>query len=140
MNQIHPYLLRVGNASDSDDVKALFDQRIRAVVQLAYEDPPIQLPRELIVCRFPLIDGPGNRAETLRLAITTLTELLREQMSVLVACSAGVSRAPAIAAAALARFTGKPLSACLREVAQYRHADIHPALYEHIEGVLSTLS
>jgi protein-tyrosine phosphatase len=140
MNQIHPYLLRIGHAGDSDDVKALFDDGVRAVVQLAYEAAPILLPRELIVCRFPLIDGPGNRPEMLRLAIGTVAELLREQISVLVACGSGVSRAPAIAAAALARYTGKPLSECLQEVTRHRHADVHPALYEHIDAILRTLA
>jgi protein-tyrosine phosphatase len=140
MNQILPYLLRVGHGGDCDNVKLLFDEGVRAVVHLAYEDPPIALPRELIVCRLPLIDGPGNRPEILRLAIATVTQLLREQVSVLLCCGSGVSRAPAIAAAALARYTRKPLSECLQEVTRHRHADVHPALYEHIEGILTTLS
>src|SRR5438270_14825 len=61
MNQIVPYLLRVGHAGDGQDFKALFDEGVRAVVQLAWEEPPLMLPRELILCRIPLADGPGNR-------------------------------------------------------------------------------
>jgi len=138
MNQIQPYLLHVGHLGDGQHFKALFDENIRAVVQVAWENAPLQLPRELIFCRFPLIDGPGNRPEPIRLAIETVVHLLREQVSVLVCCDSGASRAPAIAAAALAQYTGKPLSGCLQEVTRHRHADVHPALYEHIEGILAT--
>jgi protein-tyrosine phosphatase len=140
MNQILPYLLRVGHSGDGEDFKVLFDAGVRAVVQLAWEDAPILLPRDLILCRFPLIDGPGNRPEMLRLAIKTVHEMLQEQISVLVCCGSGVSRAPALAAAALARYSGKPLNECLQEVTRHRHADVHPALYEHLEGVLTTLT
>ena len=138
MNQIQPYLLRVGHLGDGQNFKALFDEGVRAVVQLAWEDEPLMLPRELVFCRFPLADGPGNRSELIRLAIETVVHMLHEQVSVLVCCDSGSSRAPAIAAAALARFTGKSLSDCLQTVTRHRHADVHPALYEHIEGILAT--
>jgi len=138
MNQIQPYLLRVGHMGDGQDFKALFDEGVRAVVHLAWEDAPLMLPRELILCRVPLADGPGNRPELMRLAIGTVVQLLREQVSTLVCCSSGVSRAPAVAAAALARFTGRSFSECLQEVTRHRHADVHPALYEHLEGILKT--
>jgi hypothetical protein len=139
MNQIHPYLLRVGHGGDCHNVEALFEHGVRAVVELAWEDAPVMLPRDLIACRFPLIDGPGNQPDALRLAINTIVQLLREQVSVLVCCGSGVSRAPALAAAALSRFTGKPLAECLQEVTRHRHADVHPALYEHLEALLATL-
>ncbi len=138
MNQITPHLLRVGHMGDGQDFKALFDAGVRAVVQLAWEEPPLMLPRELILCRYPLVDGPGNKPETLRLAIGAVLHLLREQVNTLVCCGSGVSRAPAITAAALARFTGRSLSECLQEVTRQRHADVHPALYEHIEAILAT--
>jgi protein-tyrosine phosphatase len=137
MNQIVPYLLRVGHAGDGHDFKVLFDEGVRAVVQLAWEDPPEVLPRDLIVCRVPLIDGPGNRPELLRLAIATVVQMLHDQVSVLVCCGSGVSRAPAVAASALARYAGKPLNECLQEVTRHRHADVHPALYEHLEVLLA---
>jgi protein-tyrosine phosphatase len=138
MNQIHPYLLRVGHGGDGQDFKTLFDEGVRAVVQLAWEDAPVLLPRELLLLRIPLSDGPGNRPELLRLAISTIAQLLREQVSVLVCCGSGVSRAPALAAAALSRYTGKPLNECLQDVTRHRHADVHPALYEHLEAILAT--
>ena len=138
MNQIDPYLLHVGHGGDGQDFKTLFDEGVRAVVQLAWEDAPLLLPRELILCRIPLADGPGNRPELLRLAIATIVQLLRDQISVLVSCGSGVSRAPALAAAALARYTGKPFAECLQEVTRHRHADVHPALYEDLEAILAS--
>jgi protein-tyrosine phosphatase len=140
MNQIQPYVLHVGHGGDGQDFKALFGAGVRAVVQLAWEDAPVLLPRELIVCRIPLSDGPGNRPELLRLAIATILQLLHEQVSVLVCCGSGVSRAPALSAAALARYTGKPLSACLQEVTRHRHADVQPGLYEDLEAILASKS
>jgi protein-tyrosine phosphatase len=140
MNQILPYLLRVGHNVDGENFKVLFDEGIQAVVQLAWEEMPLLLPRELMLYRIPLIDGPGNRPESLRLAIATVALLLREQVSTLVCCGAGVSRAPALTAAGIARFTGNPLSECLQLVTQHRHADVQPALYEHLEGILTTFS
>jgi hypothetical protein len=140
MNQIHPYLLHVGHGGDGQDFKALFDAGVRAVAQLAWEDAPVLLPRELILCRIPLSDGPGNRPELLRLAIATILQLLREQISVLVCCGSGVSRAPALSAAALARYTGKPLNECLQEVTRHRHADVQPGLYEDLETILASKS
>src|SRR5271167_4199453 len=71
MRQILPHSLWLGHAKDAEDFKQIFDLGINALVQLAVEEPAVQLPRELIYCRFPLVDGPGNEARLLSLAITT---------------------------------------------------------------------
>jgi hypothetical protein len=60
MNQIPPYHLWIGHAGDGRDYRRLLDLGIRAVVQLAVEEPPLQPPRELIYLRFPLRDGADN--------------------------------------------------------------------------------
>ncbi len=57
--------------------------------------------RDLVYCRFPLVDGAGNDARILKMAVHTVAELLRKEVKTLVFCSAGMSRAPSIAAAAL---------------------------------------
>src|SRR5258708_1657799 len=75
---------------------------LEAVVRRAGEDPPLQPPRELIYCRFPLLDGSGNRGELLSVAVRTVGTLLERKLPTLVCCGAGMSRSPAIAAAALA--------------------------------------
>ena len=96
-----PIPLWLGHAADAQDFKRILDLEITALVQLAAEEAPLQPPRELIYCRFPLVDGPGNDASLLSLAITTLANLLEKRKSVLVCCGAGLSRSPAVAAAVL---------------------------------------
>ena len=60
MHEIHPDLLWLGHALDVREPRPLFDAGITAVVDVAFEEPPAQLPRQLIYCRFPLSDGGGN--------------------------------------------------------------------------------
>src|SRR5205823_3321640 len=57
MNRIAPYPLWIGHEREGHDFTGLFDQGIAALVDLAYEEAPRATPRELISCRFPLIDG-----------------------------------------------------------------------------------
>src|SRR5258708_4351733 len=102
MNQILPYSLWVGHAGESGDFRHLFDVGIKAVVQLAEEEAPTATPRELIACRFPLVDGPGNETDVLVLALQTLATLLQRRVPTLICCGGGISRAPVLAAAALA--------------------------------------
>ena len=102
MRQILPHSLWLGHAGDAQDFKRMFDLGINALVQLAVEEAPLQPPRELIYCRFPLVDGPGNESSLLSLSITTLANLLEKRKSVLVCCGAGLSRSPAVAATAVA--------------------------------------
>ena len=66
MLEIHRDLLWISNAIDIRSPKKLFDAGISAVVDVAYEEQPAQLPRELIYCRFPVNDGGGNRQAVLR--------------------------------------------------------------------------
>src|SRR5262249_55058121 len=108
MNQILPYPLWPGHAGDRKNFQQIFPRDIRAIVQLAVEEPPYQLPRELIYCRFPLSDGTGNETGLLHSAISTVALLLRQELPTLVCCSAGMSRSPAVAAAALARLHQEP--------------------------------
>src|SRR5262245_35626731 len=102
MHQILPHSLWIGHAGDACDFRKVFDQSIRALVQVAVEEPAVQPPRELLYCRFPLIDGAGNEVDILQLAVTTVSALLQRHLPTLVACGSGLSRSPAIAAAALA--------------------------------------
>ena len=102
MHEIIPQQLWLGNALDARNPRRLFELAIAAIVDLAREEPSAQLPRELAYCRFPLIDSGGNPRGLLAAAIQTTTVLVVRQVPTLVACSAGMSRSPAIVAAALA--------------------------------------
>ena len=109
MNQIKPHPIWIGHAGDGRAFRAIFDAGIRAIVQLAVEEPPIQPPRELIYQRYPLLDGEGNDRAVLRLAIEAVAGLMEAVVPTLVCCGAGMSRSPGIAAAALsAVFRSRP--------------------------------
>ena len=103
MKKIEPYKLWLGHAGDGRDFKQMLDLGIEALVQLASEEPPVQPPRELIYLRFPLIDGSGKTfnplhfADSKRRVVNWVFRFLT-----LVCCGAGLSRSPAVAAAALA--------------------------------------
>src|SRR5947209_697139 len=102
MNQIKPYPLWLGHAGDSRDFRPVLDAGIQALVDLSREEHPAEPPRELIYCRFPLVDGIGNDEGLLDLAISTLASLIRMRIPTLVCSNIGLSRSPAVAAAALA--------------------------------------
>ena len=132
MDQIKPYDLWVGHAGDGRAFPGLLDKGIRAVVQLAIEEPPLKPPRELVYCRFPLLDGDDNDADVLSLAIRSLAALIRRGIPTLVCCGAGMSRSPAIAAAALSMVEQVEPEECLRRVAGHLRADVSPGLWAQI--------
>ena len=136
MNQVTPYCLWVGHAGDGCDFQGLFDRGIRAIVQLAIEEPPIQPPRELIFYRFPLLDGNGNGLELLHVAIASVAMLIRKRVPTLVCCGAGMSRSPAIVAAALAIVKEARLEDCMKCVTESHAADVSPGLLAQISQVL----
>jgi protein-tyrosine phosphatase len=135
MNQISPHPLWIGTVGDLKDPRRLYDLGIRAVVQLAYEDSSVTLPHDFTSCRFPLVDGGDNDADVLQLAIDTVTRLVERKFATLVCCGAGLSRSPAIVAAALTRITKKPFADCVSHVAMQRPCDIHPALFAQIQDL-----
>ncbi len=132
MNQIEPYRLWVGHAGDGRAVEATLASGVKAIVQLAVEEPPLQLSRELIYLRFPLLDGTGNAPSVLRLAIDCVASLIEAGTPTLVCCGGGMSRSPAIGAAALAAVEHVDLETCLRRVIQSHPADVSPGLWEAI--------
>ncbi|MBI3785994.1 MAG: dual specificity protein phosphatase family protein [Deltaproteobacteria bacterium] len=134
MHQILPYKLWIGSSGDVRDWRRLYDLGIRAVVQVAYEEPALTLPHDLVVSRFPLIDGDENPPDVLALAIATLTHFLEQKFVCLVCCQAGLSRSPALAAAALARLTGQPFAVCLEEIGKHHSHAIHPGLRSQVEA------
>jgi hypothetical protein len=136
MRQILPHPLWLGHAGDGRDYRRLLDAGIGAVVQLALEEPPLQPPHELICCRFPLLDGPGNDPDLLALAAATVARLLRRGVPTLVCCGGGMSRSPAVAAAALALALRQDPDECLKRVAEHHPADVLPGLWEEVKDVL----
>jgi hypothetical protein len=137
MNQIKPYPLWVGHAGDGRAFQQLFDQGIRAIVQLAAEEAPIQAPRDFILLRFPLDDGSGNNLDLMWVAIISILNLIAKDISTLVCCGAGMSRSPAIAAAALSLAEQRSLEDCLKLVTEHHAADVLPGLWADLKRVMA---
>ena len=84
MRRVPGYSLWLGHAGDVRDLRCLLTTGIIAVVDLAIQEAPAPLTRELVYCRFPLVDGPGNPPWLLSAAIETVAGLLRNDVSTLV--------------------------------------------------------
>jgi hypothetical protein len=132
MIPILPNQLWIGHAGDSHDPQRLYDLGIKALVQLAREEPTLHLPRDLIYARFPLVDGADNEASVITLAIRTVASLLALQVPTLVSCGEGLSRSPCIAAAAMALALGGTPEDALRCIAQHHRGDICPVLWNDV--------
>src|SRR5262245_19901893 len=135
MRPILPDLLWIGHAGDERNLRGLLGAGVAALVDLAIEEPPPALTRELIYCRFPLLDGSGNSLDLLRLAVQTVVHLVEMHTPTLICCGGGMSRSPAVASAALALVTGKDCASCLEEIRQTGPGDVTPGLWEDIQAV-----
>lgn len=133
MRRISPFALWLGHVGDTRNWRAVFDVGIQAIVDLAGNELPANPPRELIYCRFPLVDGAGNSVDLLEVAVTTLEHFLRANVPVLVYCSAGMSRSPGVTAAALARITEQSLDESLSVVQQTGPVDVSPGLWSSFQ-------
>jgi protein-tyrosine phosphatase len=137
VRQIPGCSLRIGHVGDLRDVPRLLDEGIRAVVELAANERPASIPRDLVHLRFPLLDGVGNPAWSLRAAVEATAGLLRSEVPTLVACGAGSSRSLAIAAAAVSVARGCPLAVGLEIVTQSGPADLSPGLWAEVRAALA---
>lgn len=129
--------LWIGHAGDLNNPRAILNQGIQAIIELADNEPMAILPRDLIRCRFPINDGAEERVWLLRLAAETTAALLRAQVPVLVCCSSGMSRSVCIAAAGLAIANGIVLKEAISLVSEGGPADVSPALYDRLVAALS---
>ena len=123
---------------DARDLKSIYNQQIRAVVDLAINEPPAQLGREIIYCRFPLYDGDGNNDGLIAIAVRTVAAMIQNNTRTIVACSAGMSRAPTIAAASVALLTGRDPDECLLDLISNAPNDVSPILWAQIKRVYNT--
>lgn len=134
MREIIPARIWIGNARDASDVKGILENEIAAIVQLAIEEPPIIYPRELISCRYPLVDGEGNPMGLLRVAIFTVSLHLLAKIPVLVTCGSGMSRSPVIAAAAIASTKNESPDEWLKRIAVTGPHDVSPNLWSEAKN------
>jgi protein-tyrosine phosphatase len=140
MQQLTPYPLWLGHAGEGHDFRQVFGRGIRAVVDLALEEAPAPPPRELIYLRIPLLDGAGNDAGSLLLAVQALASLVRRHVPTLVTCGAGMSRSPSITAAALSLVYGETPESWLQRIVKDHPHDIAPAFWAELIETLATSS
>jgi hypothetical protein len=135
VRRISGYSLWLGHVGDVCDLRDIHAEGILAIVDLAIDEPPASLTRELVYCRLPLVDGMGNPPWVLRAAVETVAYLLRCDAPTLVYCGAGMSRSPCIAAAAITRIRGCSAAEGLAVVLQSTRADISPGLWAEIVAI-----
>ena len=132
MRQVAGRKLWIGNAGDLREPRAIFDQELQAVIELADNEPFATLTRELIRCRFPLSDGGSNASWLLRLACESVAALLRAKVPILVCCSNGMSRSVCVAAGSISLAEGVPLHDALTLVATSGPADVSPEFFDQL--------
>lgn len=137
MRQIEKLPLWLGHIGDAQNLERILSAGIQAIVDLAANEPPIVLTREVVYCRFPLVDGAGNPAWMIRTAVGTVASLMRSVIPTLMYCSAGMSRAPVIAAGAISKVQGCLLAEALTAVAAGGPADVSPSLLADVEAALA---
>jgi protein-tyrosine phosphatase len=133
MREVIPKVLWIGNALEAREVQAVLRVGIAAVVDLAMEEVPILFPRDVTYCRFPLIDGAGNTPAVIKAAIDTTISFIRGQVPTLVACDGGMSRSPAIVAAALAVIEDTTLQQALERVAAAGPHDVSTTFWAEVQ-------
>lgn len=139
MRRVSGHALWIGNVADGRDLRAILTAGVEAVVDLALNEPPPPLTRELVYCRFPLLDGAGNPPWLLRAAAETVAGFLRAGVPTLVFCGAGMSRSPAVAAVALAVASGRTPAECLELVTEAGPRDVSVSLWNELFASLPVL-
>lgn len=137
MRQIKPYRLWVGNVTDARNLRSVLDLGIQAIVDLAATEPPPTITRDLAYLRCPLLDASGNSPWLVCLAVENVWRLLHAKVPTLVYCSAGMSRTPAIVAAAMALESQRPLVDCLREITSNVPHDVSAGLIADVQAMMS---
>lgn len=132
-----PHALWLGNSGSTRDPRTIFASGITTVVELAMEEPPARLAREMCQLRFPLSDGGGNPRSLLALTLRTVAALLRTETPTLLCCSMGMSRTPATAAFALELATGVPATQILQEIRARTVCDVSPALWAEMMDAMA---
>ena len=139
MREVLPNHLWIGNAGDGRDAGRLLRAGVAAVINLAAEEPSPNLPRSMIYCHFPLMDGPQDDESVLDVAIQTVGSLLKKEIPTLVYCGAGMSRSPAVVAAALSIVQGGSPDEKLKEIVAGHPHDVSPNLWEAVSAACRNL-
>ena len=133
MREIIAGKLWLGNAVVMRDIRHVLAHGVEAIIDVAADEPILsKLPRDVIYCRFPLVDGGGNDPLIIRSAVETTASFVRNSKPTVVFCSAGLSRSPCVVAAAVAMTQGDDPHARLEEVASTGPSEVSPLLWADI--------
>ncbi len=135
MHEVITNQLWLGTAADARNFQGIVERGIISVVDLAMEEATIHFPRDIVYCRIPLVDGGGNRPEIIMVAVQLTSSLIATGVPTLVACSAGMSRSPAIVAAAIANIGDATMQEALEEITAGVAHDVSTSLWAEVRGV-----
>ena len=128
MDEIDEGLL-VGTLNDAGAAEPLRGESVSTVVSLTHEPPAVPAAVDVEVVRVPMTDGPRNEVASFRKAVDATRRRLAADERVLVHCSAGASRSPAVAATVVALRRDVDLRAAFEQVSDRRpETDPHEAL------------
>ena len=114
--------LFVGTLEDASDKELIHKHNIVNIVSLTHGEPDGGFSSALSVENVPMKDGPRNDQQKFDRAVTNVLSCLKTGDNLLVHCSAGASRSPAVAATALALYDEIGLEAAFEQVAKRRNA------------------
>jgi protein-tyrosine phosphatase len=137
MKQITGHRIWVGHVGDARDVPQLLKVGIVAVVDLAANELPLVFNRDMVYCRFPLVDGAGNLPWIVQGAVRTVAQFLTDKVPVFVYCGAGMSRTLCVTAAAIALVENRSLADSLAFVTQSGASDVSTSLFAEIQSLVN---
>jgi len=114
--------LFVGTVEDAGDKARLREHSITNIVSLIHREPEGGFPADLTVVNVPMMDGPRNNQERFDQAVIHVLSCLKKGDNLLLHCSAGASRSPAVAATALALYDDIELEVAFEQVSNRRDA------------------
>jgi predicted protein tyrosine phosphatase len=130
--------LYVGAIDDAGDQSRLAEHRISVVLSLTHAEPETGFPADVTVVRLPMMDGPRNDHQTFVRAVNEAVTRWEAGNRVLVHCSAGASRSPAVAATAVSLSTDRTLETAFQQLKERRAAvEPHEALLRQAASVSS---
>ena len=136
MQNLIDSILWQGNARDAREIHQVLALGVQAIVDLAENESPVTFPRDVIVLRYPIADGSGNPAWLLRSIIRSLCGLLENKIPTFIYCSAGMSRSPTLAAAAISRLRAMSLDLAITQFFNEPKFDISPALWNDVRDLI----
>lgn len=139
MHEVHFDLLWIGHMLDIRERESLFDIGVTNVIDVAYEEKPAQLPRQLVYCRFPLNDGAGNEPSVVLQALRTACDFLKFKSKTLIACSAGMSRSPTIAAFSLAHHLKVMPEEVIERIGDKKSLELNPDFWLEVKMAFEQL-